>query len=263
MGVAPADSQTVESLLKALRDDSARNAWPIQDLSRWPDRCRLHLSGDPASDQTAFLLVSGHPGTGDVPVVILGGDPDAAGSLLADHLPEPPLVVRETAATFLPGLKERMPDAKFYSEQRMDVSREEFRPAVRSTARQLSRDDAAKLAAFIGAPPQAARGFEEWVSNAVVYGIEQEGRFASIASTMVRLPEVWTLVSIETASDLRGRGFGTQVCSAITAKALEEAPRVSLTVRKDNDSAIRLYRKLGFQAREDRIWVSWGTDAAP
>ena len=63
------------------------------------------------------------------------------------------------------------------------------------------------------------------------------------------------LVGIETAAAERGRGFGTAVTSFLTATGLDEVERVSLSVRKDNGAAIRVYEKLGFLTREDRVWI--------
>ena len=50
--------------------------------------------------------------------------------------------------------------------------------------------------------------------------------------------------------DYRGRGIGAQLLgSALTAMREKRASRVKLEVRESNDSAIRLYRRFGFQFR--------------
>lgn len=50
--------------------------------------------------------------------------------------------------------------------------------------------------------------------------------------------------------DYRGRGIGAQLLgSALTVMREKRASRVRLEVRESNDSAIRLYRRFGFQFR--------------
>ena len=50
--------------------------------------------------------------------------------------------------------------------------------------------------------------------------------------------------------DYRGRGIGAQLLgSALTVMREKRASRVKLEVRESNDSAIRLYRRFGFQFR--------------
>ena len=50
--------------------------------------------------------------------------------------------------------------------------------------------------------------------------------------------------------DYRGHGIGTRLLgSALTVMREKRASRVKLEVRESNDSAIRLYRRFGFQFR--------------
>lgn len=50
--------------------------------------------------------------------------------------------------------------------------------------------------------------------------------------------------------DYRGRGIGAQLLgSALTVMREKRASHVKLEVRESNDSAIRLYRRFGFQFR--------------
>ena len=50
---------TKDDLLKVLRKDATAYAWPIQDLTRWPERCNVFTSEEEV-DGPAFLLISGH-----------------------------------------------------------------------------------------------------------------------------------------------------------------------------------------------------------
>lgn len=247
-------------VLAMLRRDPVRNAWALQDLTRWPDGAKFYrIIG---SDE-GYLLVSSHPATRHCPAVILQGSPKAAAVLLDRYLPSAPLVIRETPADLLETVRRYLPDAKTYLEHRMEVLQGTFRPAHKGLSRQLMESDAETVAQFYDAPPQAAKGYTFWLRGAVVFGAFQEGRLVAIASSMVEIPEVWVLVSIQTHPDFRGRGFGTEVTSALTARALEETVCVSLTVKKDNAPAIRVYEKLGYERKEDRVWIDHGVDHAP
>ena len=57
--------------------------------------------------------------------------------------------------------------------------------------------------------------------------------------------------------------LGTEITSALTEAGLAGAPTVSLTVRRDNTPAVRVYEKLGYSKREDRIWVDHEANSAP
>lgn len=47
-----------------------------------------------------------------------------------------------------------------------------------------------------------------WLHGATVYGVVINGAIAAIGSTMVELPNVWVLVSIETRREQRRKGYG-------------------------------------------------------
>jgi ribosomal protein S18 acetylase RimI-like enzyme len=245
-----------------LMADPLRNAWAIQDLRRWPDTSRIWCS-DPTGDALAYVLESGHPGTRGGGVVIVSGPPMLVKPLLAVGLPDDGYVIRETSAELLPVIEEVTPTATVYPQIRMDVRTASFIAHHNETDRKLSPEDAVAFAAFHGAPAAASGRFAGWLGGATLFGAFDGETLAAFGSTMVETPEVWIVVSISTRADYRGRGFGTRATSAITAAGLEAAECVSLTVAKDNAAAIRLYEKLGFTRREDRVWVDVGLGSAP
>lgn len=251
---------TNNDLLNVLRKDAITHAWPIQDLTRWPERCKVFTSEEEA-DGPAFLLISGHPACRECPAVIMGGNPENAPALLK-HLPKPPFIIRETSATFRPILEKALPKAIIYPEIQMVVTRDSFKRAPAPQARRLTVDDALALATFFG-NPASAPGMGHWLRGATVYGVLVNGAITAIGSTMVELPDVWVLVSIETQREQRRKGYGTQVTSALTDAGLKKAPVVSLTVHSENAKAIGLYEKLGYRRVEDRIWVDNGANFGP
>lgn len=247
-------------VLSKLKENPIEHAWTIQDLMRWPDNCEFHFRE--SAKGLSYVLKSGHPATREGCAYILSDEGGELSSLLS-HVSEKSFVIRESRASLWPQLQSHFPDAKVYFEQRMDVDRNSFRPFVGAAVRRLETTDAEALAAFFGAPPQAARGFHGWIQGGILLAAFVDEKIASIGSVMVRTPDAWVLVSIETRPEFRGRGFAKAVTSALTDIALQEAAHVSLTVVKDNLAAIKVYSSLGYVAREDRIWVDNGLGAAP
>jgi ribosomal protein S18 acetylase RimI-like enzyme len=248
-----------------LLESPGANSWAIQDLKVWPDATRLYYVKPRSGpvEPLSYLLETGHPGAQRSKVIVMGGTPEGVKPLLA-KLPPGPWCMRETPAAIWPTITASVPKATVFWEQRMEATRASFRPAPGpGEARRLVASDAEALAEFHGAPPAAARGFLEWIQGAVLLGVWEGGNLMAIASTFVRLPEVWNLVGIATRKSARGRGFGTTVTNALTAAALEAAPLVTLTVLQDNDAARRLYTKLGYEPREDRIWIDNGAYSSP
>jgi ribosomal protein S18 acetylase RimI-like enzyme len=235
--------------------DPVEHAWAIQDMELWPDRSRLFTSG------TSYLLFTGHPSQGGGNTLILGDDSGELAPLLA-HLPET-FVIRETRASVLPKLQPYLKGAKVYLEQRMEVTRESFLPRSSGRVRKIGEADAAALAAFFGAPPQAAPKFLGWIRGGLILAAMEENQILALGTVIVRTKDAWVLASVETKEAHRGKGLAKEVVSALVGAGLEKARAVSLTVKKDNAPAIRAYESLGFKAKEDRIWVDQGVGAAP
>ena len=255
-----AEKGDLPDVLGQLRHGGVRNAWAIQDLTVWPDSSKLFYVNNPFS----YLLISGHPATHGQPTLIADGDPDMVALLLKEANVTEPCVVRETSTHLLPPIRAHYPNAKVYYEQRMDVTKDTFLPKHEGMARSLNPGDAEALAQFFGAPPQAAGRFKGWLAGAkAFFGVFEGPRLAAIGSSMVSVPEAWNLVSIETHKDFRGKGYATEVTSALVERALHDTETVTVTVVKDNEPALRTYSKIGFRYAEDRIWVDNGTGSKP
>lgn len=246
-------------ILAELRKDPARHALVLQNLTEWPDESKHYFEWDGGT--LSYLHFSGHPAhRRGHPTLVIDGDPRAVERLLRELRPQAPFVVRESPARLEAVLRAYFPESKFRLERRMDVSRSEFTPRHQGRARQLGERDLAALCRFMGAPEQAAPRFAGWLQGAkVFYGIEEGGELRAIGSSMVCLPEIFNIVSIETHKDHRGRGHGTELTSALVAKCLEHTNDVCLTVFADNQPALRVYEKLGFRIKEDRMWADCGT----
>lgn len=255
----PSDFPTI---LEQLRKNGVRNAWAIQDLIVWPDRSKLYFVKD--GSKFSYALVTGHPASHDTPTLIADGDPATVLELLKAANITEPCVIRETSAHLLEPILSVFPEGKVFAEHRMDVTKSTYTPRHTGKARPLTVNDAEALAAFFGAPPQAAGRFKGWLGGAKAFmGLFDGSRLAAIGSSMVSVPEAWNLVSIETHKDFRGKGYATEVTSALVERALKDTAAVTVTVVKDNVAAIKTYQKVGFQITEDRVWVDNGTGSEP
>jgi ribosomal protein S18 acetylase RimI-like enzyme len=88
-------------------------------------------------------------------------------------------------------------------------------------------------------------------------GIRHEGRLIAMAGERFRLPG-WTEVSaVCTDPAFRGRGLGARLTLAVAARILERGDLPFLHAAADNAGAIRLYERLGFQARRTVVFASF------
>lgn len=257
-----AEKSDLPFLLAQLRRDPVRNAYAIQDLLVWFDASKLWFSGEGAG--FSYVLRTGHPASAGRTTLVANGDPSSVTEILRHAAVPAPFVLRESPASLRAAVESVCPGVKVYEEQRMDVTASTFTPKHSGRARSLTVADAPKLAAFFGAPPQAAKGFEGWLGGACAFfGVLEGERLVSIGSSMVAVPEAWNIVSIETHKDFRGKGYATELVSALVERALRDTSTVTLTVVKGNEPAIKAYEKVGFRHAEDRIWVDNGANSAP
>jgi ribosomal protein S18 acetylase RimI-like enzyme len=77
--------------------------------------------------------------------------------------------------------------------------------------------------------------------------VKRENEIVSVAGVHFVTPEVAQLGNIITAKPFRGRGYGTQCTTALISSLRSKTKLVSLFVVEDNDQAIRIYERLGFQ----------------
>jgi ribosomal protein S18 acetylase RimI-like enzyme len=251
--------QDKEEVLACLRVDPAKHALVLQNLTEWEGESKFFFERHESS--LSYVHRSGHPAhRHGPPTFVIDGEPAGLERLLRQVLPASPFVVRESPAALEGVLRACYPDAKVKLEHRMDVNSDEFRPHHRGLARQLNERDVSALCRFMGAPEQAAPRFIGWLQGAkVFYGIEENGELRAIGSSMVCLPEIFNIVSIETHKDHRGKGYGTELTSGLVAECLRHTGEVCLTVFADNQPALRVYEKLGFRIKEDRMWANCGT----
>jgi ribosomal protein S18 acetylase RimI-like enzyme len=90
---------------------------------------------------------------------------------------------------------------------------------------------------------------ERQLTHGIYYGIWEAGRLVSAAGTHVLCSEtgVAAIGNVFTDPSRRGRGYATMATSAVVADLLSVGiESVVLNVEMQNNSAVKLYRRLGF-----------------
>ena len=84
------------------------------------------------------------------------------------------------------------------------------------------------------------------------YGIRKDNRLVSIAGIHVYSEKykVAALGNIVTHPDYRGNGFGKSVTAKLCIELSQKVEHVGLNVKSDNEAAISMYKKLGFEVVE-------------
>ncbi|MCD6519499.1 MAG: GNAT family N-acetyltransferase [Anaerolineae bacterium] len=109
---------------------------------------------------------------------------------------------------------------------------------------------------YFGTPePFISKGWCHYVAEHYVqqgaYVVERDGRLVAMVAVEAELPELAHVGAVYTREGYRGRGFAKGVVTAICEELLARKPRVTLTVRVDNEIAYHVYQVLGFRRWTD------------
>jgi ribosomal protein S18 acetylase RimI-like enzyme len=129
----------------------------------------------------------------------------------------------------------------------MSVSLDTFQPVDGAARRLRGRDlgDVDDLQRSEGFGFHSAAALDD----GVYYGVYEAGRLVAMAGTHVVAPEVGVAIvgNVVTHPCFRRRGYGTAATGAVTATLLETCPFVLLTVEERNETALRVYQRLGYR----------------
>jgi RimJ/RimL family protein N-acetyltransferase len=125
----------------------------------------------------------------------------------------------------------------------MKINANEFKPRKAKNVRELSIEDAEEVGNLLLREPDRIKD----LMKGLAYGLYESGQLAAFAAAPEILEDLAVIRGVYTLPSLRGKGYATNVCSAVTARLLEQGKIVFLYVSKDNNPALSVYRKLGFK----------------
>jgi len=240
------------------RADPVTHAWAVWDLDHEPGRFRL-----------VSLVREGHT-IGYLLIWYAGGVPrvhwvssDPVDGLLALGLPLPPVIaiVPERVAI---GVGERLHSTKTYPLDVLVCAGRTLTPPD-PRVRRLRSPDAAALTEMVARNPgmETASYATVDLERVSVWGAFEADHLVAAARIAVQLPAVWIITGVFTDPAFRGRGLGREVTAAATADALAAGARAALYVRADNAAAQTIYREVGFEWVDRRIWIDAGAGVVP
>jgi len=244
-----------------LKKDVLKNAFAIYDLQYEQSFTDMYLALDEKGLIDGYMLVYTRL---KYPSVILEGHPETA-KVLLEKLQTKQMIMPDIPQGYIQIVKEKFPNAKFYLENWMLISRNQLR-SIEShyCVRRLNVSDAYQLAILRDkTSKQDVATYAETIRKLAVYGIFINEKLVSSAQALVQLPEVWIVGGVYTQPEYRNKGFATQVVYALTKEALRKAKSASLFVRSNNYPALRVYTKIGYKKIGERVWVDVGTGIKP
>jgi GNAT superfamily N-acetyltransferase len=238
--------------------DPVAHAWAEWDLDHEAGRFRIvSLLRDGGT--VGYLLV--WYGGGIPRVHWVSGDP--ADGMLAIGLPLPPVValVPERVA---PAVRDRLHATRTYPVDILVCDGRTVTPPD-PRIRRLRSTDAPQLALLVERNPAAeTQGYSGLdVDRVPVWGGFEADRLVSVARIAVQLPAVWIVSGVFTDPAYRGRGLGREVTAAATDEALAAGARAALYARVDNAPAQTIYREIGYERVDRRIFIDAGDGGPP
>jgi GNAT superfamily N-acetyltransferase len=88
-------------------------------------------------------------------------------------------------------------------------------------------------------------------------GVRDGGRLVAMAGERLRIDGFIEVSAVCTHPDYRGRGLGAALLSRVAARIVQDGATPFLHSYADNEGAIALYRKLGFEVRSPVTHAVW------
>lgn len=235
------DARWLESRLS---DDRGYSAYALGHLETGAvEWTRYWTAEGPAGD--AVVMHAGAIG----PTTVVTGAPEAIAAILALH-PGPRRGYLSTAAPeHLSALSTAYSVDDPLHMMRMSMTAATF-DHVDGPVTRLRGTDARKINALYATEGGPSHYTREVIERAVYYGIVEDGQVVAAAGTHVVAPNLGIAVvgNVFTHPLSRGRGYATQVTSAVSRELLHRGcAEVVLTVDPLNAPAVAAYTRLGYQ----------------
>ncbi len=252
------DEQAEDYLLR----EPIENAIALYDLKFKKEKNEFFICRKEGAKTVQAYLLNFHYSLGSISY--LRGNSREAISKLLDFLPKGEKNTEiNTDPVYLPLLKGAVKPSGIKIEYLMVVRKGEERLIVSPNSTISSPDYAHHCARLLFEEQEIngelVRESEEAMKKGLVYDVVIDGKLVSVATASAKLPFVWVVASVYTASGYRRRGYGTLVTSAVTEDALRHADAASLYVEENNYDAIRIYERLGYNKRGKSAMVYIGS----
>jgi len=240
-------NKSVENkLFEFMNQDRIRNFWGIYDLKHLRDKTRTWVA---FSD----MNVAGYLVEHDKRILHIRGNAACVAPLLKNtDLTTPLFNVEPTHLSAVKKLykptesTDSTTRGKVTTYISMKVSADNFKPTIVRNVLEMGKEDSEAIGGLLGREPNRVAD----LVKGLAYGLYKNGQLVSFAAAPEILEDLAIIRGVYTVPDLRGKGYATSVCSALVGRLFEQGREVILYVSKDNPSAIKVYRKLGFRETE-------------
>lgn len=251
--IVPLDKTVESQLFEFMNEDRISHFYAIYDLRHLRDKTQVWVA-------FAGGTIIGYLMEFDKRILYMRGKAECAVSLLKkSDLPEPLFNIEQrhlSAVKRLYKLKEpanKMTKGPITTFLTMKVTSKTFTPIIKRSVQKLEKKDAQALGDLLSTEPQAALDF----FRGSAFGVFHRNKLVSYAASPEMLEDLAIVRGVFTAPEERNKGCSTSVCSALVRRLLQEGRDVMLYVSKDNPSAIKVYRKIGFRETRHRQLGFW------
>jgi predicted GNAT family acetyltransferase len=98
-----------------------------------------------------------------------------------------------------------------------------------------------------------------YVESGTAFVLEAGGRIVSKAEGRLAGGTGAQIGGVYTYPDERGKGFATDVVRAVCRRLFQEVPLIALDVSEDNTGAIDVYRRIGFEKKDESLIATRGS----
>jgi predicted GNAT family acetyltransferase len=125
-----------------------------------------------------------------------------------------------------------------------------LKPAPKVNAIRLAVEDVPEMLELI-AIAQPGPFLRRTIELGQYFGIRQDGQLVAMAGERLHMTGFCEVSAVCTHPDYRGRGYGGALTTLVAESIFERDETPFLHVAPGNETAIRLYKKLGFHLREE------------
>ena len=240
-----------------LSQDPVWNCFALADLEPpLRDYSQFAIASQDESPERAICLILRHPIIGEV-LSPFGSRQGVAAILKHLALPERPLI--QAQDLHIPLLQRYyQPESRWKRMLRMAITSTSWHPQASvppRSVKQLTVSDLPALKHLYTQHPES--GFSaDLFPQGLYFGAYAGERIVAAGGTHALAPlhRIAVLGNILTAPEARGQGYATAITTALVATLFDQQfSLVVLNVFADNNPAIRLYQRLGFQTHHQLL----------